>query len=870
MRLNRLEVRNFRKLSKVVIDGLQPGLNIIVGDNEAGKSTLLAALRAALFERHRVGGQALAAMLPYRQSVRPEIELDFEVGGDIHRLRKVFGPRPEADLDGRGRRWSGDAADQQLSELLGFAPPGAGKSKPEEHHGAFSLLWVEQGGAFRSLGIGEGKNRVAAALESEIGEIVGGDKGRQLLGLAEARRSDYWDKRGNPRGELKQLEATLREKGAEAEQTRAQLRELEERVDQLDRITRALDEYTHEQTLERAKEKLAVAEAGALRIGEVENEAKAAAAELERAQLQHQAASDRLQVRQDMIRRLADVTEGMASVQREVSDAASVLARRDAVEQVARRVAGEAAEALLLAGGRLRQLEAGHAARQLHESFARLETQAREAEAAEAERLSAVAELGVLPPQTDLLKIEQLEATRDRLQHRMDDASVKLTLVPDAGAGISVDGVARGAGELSLSRDSVLLIPGYGRIEIRPGGGVEALSAELAAAEEELRQALAALHLSDVAGSRAAAHRRKAAEEKLSRSARTLASLAPEGMGKLREMLASQRAQLGTVGPMPAEPEPGEIERVRHQHADAEQRSAELARQLSEAAAETQASRTLAAVLNERLAGWHTDQARATDALTGARNEAGDDLLTRALETSVAAFQQATSNSEARMSALRAADPDGARQAVARAQQAVAGIEADIRKLTESRRELEAELRALGRDGLSEHLADLEGQVEGLGRTLEARRLEARAARLLHDTLVDVQRETKGRWLAPIRNRVEPYLRLLAPGATVELDEDTLELSVLERDGEAEPFNGLSIGAREQIAVVTRLAIADVLRQSGQPACIVLDDALVNSDETRLELMRQVLGKAAENLQILILSCHERDYRPLGAPIWRI
>ncbi len=64
MRLRRVEVRSFRKIGHLVVDGLSDGLNVIVGDNEAGKSTLLAAMRAALFEKHRVRGEAAEAMLP--------------------------------------------------------------------------------------------------------------------------------------------------------------------------------------------------------------------------------------------------------------------------------------------------------------------------------------------------------------------------------------------------------------------------------------------------------------------------------------------------------------------------------------------------------------------------------------------------------------------------------------------------------------------------------------------------------------------------------------------------------------------------------------------------------------------------------------
>jgi uncharacterized protein YhaN len=70
--------------------------------------------------------------------------------------------------------------------------------------------------------------------------------------------------------------------------------------------------------------------------------------------------------------------------------------------------------------------------------------------------------------------------------------------------------------------------------------------------------------------------------------------------------------------------------------------------------------------------------------------------------------------------------------------------------------------------------------------------------------------------------------------------------------------------------VVTRLALADVIKKGGHPATVILDDALVNTDERRLERMHHVLRKAAEGLQVIILTCRERDFRDIGAPIFRL
>ena len=110
----------------------------------------------------------------------------------------------------------------------------------------------------------------------------------------------------------------------------------------------------------------------------------------------------------------------------------------------------------------------------------------------------------------------------------------------------------------------------------------------------------------------------------------------------------------------------------------------------------------------------------------------------------------------------------------------------------------------------------------------------------------------------------------MQPDSDIILNESTLEIESLVRKGVSEPFGGLSVGAREQVAVITRIALADILRGANRPSAIILDDALVNTDEARLHRMHLVLQRAARTMQILILTCRERDFVQLGAPIRRL
>src|SRR3546814_1575771 len=79
--------------------------------------------------------------------------------------------------------------------------------------------------------------------------------------------------------------------------------------------------------------------------------------------------------------------------------------------------------------------------------------------------------------------------------------------------------------------------------------------------------------------------------------------------------------------------------------------------------------------------------------------------------------------------------------------------------------------------------------------------------------------------------------------------------TLLTRGGREEATDDLSKGTQEQLAVLTRIAFADLLIEKGKPASLMLDDALVFADDDRFEVMLDILTEAAQRMQIIILSC---------------
>lgn len=144
MHLTRLRVEQLRQFRQpYVLDKLTPGLNIFSGPNEAGKSTLVRAIRAAFFERHR--STSVEDLRPWADSsASPSVEIDFTFAGQSYQLAKSFFAKKRCNLRVGTQAMEGVDAEDYLAKLFGFAFAGKGASKAE-HWGIPGLLWVEQG-----------------------------------------------------------------------------------------------------------------------------------------------------------------------------------------------------------------------------------------------------------------------------------------------------------------------------------------------------------------------------------------------------------------------------------------------------------------------------------------------------------------------------------------------------------------------------------------------------------------------------------------------------------------------------------------------------------------------------------------------------
>ncbi|MFP4270566.1 MAG: ATP-binding protein, partial [Alphaproteobacteria bacterium] len=84
------------------------------------------------------------------------------------------------------------------------------------------------------------------------------------------------------------------------------------------------------------------------------------------------------------------------------------------------------------------------------------------------------------------------------------------------------------------------------------------------------------------------------------------------------------------------------------------------------------------------------------------------------------------------------------------------------------------------------------------------------------------------------------------------------------RGERVDALDRLSGGTREQLAILTRLGFATLMAECGRDMPVVLDDAIVFSDDRRIERMFDALTLAGATVQVLVLTCRERSFERLG------
>lgn len=651
----------------------------------------------------------------------------------------------------------------------------------------------------------------------------------------------------------------------------------EDKVARLEQRQAELRAYEEDETLARAEERLRSAQAAATRVTDLQAQVQAGTEQLGRANAEWETARQTWEGRTRLLGECEEAGKTAETAARAARDQEAAAARLN--ERLAE-VRGRRAEMESRQRDQeaeLRLIQDLETLERLTAEHARLDARLTQARAADAERRRCLAEQeAIRVTEKALATLKRIERKRELAAEHLRAAATRLEywLEPDAPVLLGEKPLA-GEGSELLTRGAELCIPDIGRFLITPGGeDLDPLRREVEQADRRLAQELAALGTADIADAEASLDRARALADRASRAAATLEALVPEGLQALADQRSAGAAQrdelrrkLGDQAERTFALEDREaLERAVQTHHH----------QATALAAEVRDAEELAQKLRETLAGLRAEKTsaerlaqRRVEELARARVEAPDDRLVetrRETERKVGASHR---HLETLTRELAAEDPEAVAREVERSRRARDDIRRELEGLEREIRERTAELRALGQKGLAEEVAAVAADHAFAALQLEQAQRHARALDLLRRTLDTALRRAKETIARPVTDRLLTYLRRLLPEAAPAVDEDLL-LTGIERAGVAEAFGDLSIGTREQLAVLIRLAYADLLGAAAVPVTLILDDALVNSDADRRECMKSILYQAAERYQILLLTCHGREYRDTGGTFIRL
>ena len=882
MKLRKLSVNQFKRFTEPTQLGeLGDGLNLVVGPNELGKSTLLDALRAVLFERYSSRARPIMALQNDRSGAAPVVELVFEVSGAEYTLTKRFVRSPHAQLRcPDGTLLEADVAENELRNLLGFAEAG-NRGANSETLGMWGVLWVQQGQSFGKPDLPDSAlASLSAGLESEVGMVLGGRRGRELPQVIEQRRGELVTAaRRQPRGEykdtlehvsgLEQLLSEQRQQQLEVSDTLEQLAAAEAR---LSRLEDGSQDLIDQKELTQAQAQLGEVMRHDLQLEAARSELQNRQGQLEQAQrAQSERASRRAELTSDQ-EKLRQETEHLEELQqRERESLAALEELRQAVttaeaavdaamesEASWRRILDRISRSAELSDLLHRQSEVGFAQ----------------------ERLAAVQRRAEQIQVTDefLQRIRQAAEIADKANAQLRVAATRISFdIPsDRLAGIEADGapLTDPTTTVEAVEPVAITIPERGRILIEPSvADRDQLLHQEREAQAELRAALGAVGAQSLAEAQVLRDERRDLEATANAAQEELERLAPPGGAQtlqpridlLRESLEALPSECETDQLPPRDDAEAALDSAQTelQKARDEER---IAREAVEVRADavTELSVDVRTLQNSVDSQTELIEMRQERLRTEDESVSDQELAEASEEAELAVTEQ-----QQTVSALEEEWSDSTRtQLEAR----ISRLESVIEQRKSSRVETRIEIVQL-RERIEVHdSAGIDEAIERTQRELEqATRQRDRLERelevldLLLNTLRAAEREARERYLSPVVNRVHPYLQMLFPNAEIGMDEDLNITGMSRRAGYEESFDRLSMGTQEQIAVLVRLAFAEMLIDQGAPAAVILDDALVFSDDQRMRLMFDILSHAAQRVQIVVFTCREQLFEGLGA-----
>ena len=861
MRLLEVDVRHWRGLTRALAP-LSPRLNLVLGPNEAGKSRLFQAIQFALFESYKGAAQHKQRLQSWSASEAPSVRLAFEVEGRQYELHKQFLKGASVQLAGGGTTLRAEEAEDGLRRLLGTRASGS-RAPHADELGIWPLLMVAQGDSRRGTSEDlneDGRARLQERLSAEIGVAAISAKGQQLMSRIHAVYERYY----TPTGQETTLLRNARKALAEAQSAQQAAQEAHEAREQTAAELHGAREELASLAgrLESAKREAAASQERAAAAHRAATQLAAAEGALKTAVVTATSAEHELKSRQqadETLRRLAEESaeldarlEAMMSRQQVLAADAESAVRRVSTAELSLRAVGAALEQ---ARREARRGELSERRRELQDKVSELDRIDRELR--EAQQLRA----GEPDIREETLgHLQRLEASARTAEAHLHGAAVSVVVTLKQAA--RVDGAAHPAGTrlaIDVVENRTIQLGDLAAVEVQPGRGtLDALRDAKVKADAELADALTRSGVATVVQARAAYEQIQRMTQKIEQLAAQARATWSRSRDALREEMLRTDAELERLGPQ--KPVTGSAQGLDAAlaAADEEVRSARGARDTVNA--ELTGIRAQIAAQHAVHRDKQLERERLAEVWV-ARPTA--DALNQTLQEHIGHRASAQRAVEHCRQAFTDLGGEEAELDARRLAQALQSLQGRVQEIRDRVQQLTGALHAVSGVGTYDTLQDAQARADLTRVQLARLERQAAAAKRLWEVFSQERNRVVERLTTPVMQRVRPYLASLFPGCDLDLG-DALGMVGLRGDALSEPFEELSGGAQEQLALLTRIGLAEVLAGEGTLP-LILDDSLVNTDPLRIRQIHRVLFRAADTLQVLVFSCHDVLFDGLGA-----
>src|SRR5690625_2410059 len=869
MRLGKVTVEQWRQFKKpVTVEGMKPGINVITGPNESGKSTLAEAIQAAFFAFHNSTAKEIRRFQPWSDSsAKPSVSLTFCWKEQKWRLDKRLLGQGRCDLSIDGEKYSGAEAEQKIAELMNYQEAQRGLLSAGGR-GIPGLLWVGQG-MIQELTepVSSASDYLQEGLSRDLGEIASSD-GDWLINKVTEERDKVFTAQGDLRKEFKTMEDNLQAISQEEKDLEALIESYQDKVDSLGRMQK---EQQREEASEPWKKQYAKAQAAKKELDEVGKLIDGR----ERAELDLRNCNKELKHLYDKLKSFESDEERLVEQRVRKDQAANILEalRHRKGEMVAK--LGKAQSLFEAAQKTLVQVEQQADRNKWESQYTEcrntLEKMRENLKKAEQLRLDLASKTTLQQGQfMDPASLEELEGLKkkiDEIEIKKQALATRLAWDLEPGKSMMMDGItASGKGEQLLLKETDVDIKGFGSLKINPGGeDAGKLANNEDRYESEFRRKLAKMGVQDLIEAKRRAREYEQRERDISIIKVRIEGRAPDGIEALKDQIDQDRNALDVLKKRISECPPEQtglpsLQEAKHKHARAREELVRLKEELQKHDIEKAKAKSDFSNTKEEFGrleseiesvGWQKEKKQIMHDLAAVRAEK----------------EMLESKTESLLKKISKADPVQLQNDVERRTKSANMLEKEAGQRRENIARLEAELETLGAQGLEERLGELRIKISHRERRLDEVKSRAYALGFLKGLLEKERQALVNELQKPLQERFNHYLPLLFDDTRVEIDEKLLPNQLL-RDNLSEGIDELSSGAREQLGLVSRLAYADLLKKAGKPTLIILDDALVHSDADRLEQMKRIVYDASQRHQILLFTCHPENWKDVGAAAW--